>query len=85
MLIRQFRILLLCREAREKKYAKAEMAKAFGLHPFVVEEALTQGRRYTAERLLSALMDCADTDVRIKTGLIDAEAGVELLIVKYTI
>ncbi|MCL2500388.1 MAG: DNA polymerase III subunit delta [Defluviitaleaceae bacterium] len=85
MLIRQFRILLLCKEAQAKKYAKADMAKAFGLRPFMVDEALAQARRYTTERLLSALEDCADTDVRIKTGKLDAEMGVELLIIKYTI
>ncbi|MCL2603008.1 MAG: DNA polymerase III subunit delta [Defluviitaleaceae bacterium] len=85
MLIRQFRILLLCKEAQAKKYAKPDMAKAFGLRPFMVDEALAQARRYTTEKLLAALEDCADTDVRVKTGKLDAEMGVEVLIIKYTI
>lgn len=85
MLIRQFRILLLCKEAQGKKYAKADMAKAFGLRPFMVDEALVQARRYSTERLLGALEDCLDTDVRIKTGRMEGDMGVELLVIKYTI
>ncbi|MCL2202746.1 MAG: DNA polymerase III subunit delta [Defluviitaleaceae bacterium] len=83
MLIRQFRILLLCKCANEKKHTKPQMAKAFGLRPFMVDEALTQARRYTTTRLLHALADCQDTDLRIKTGRVDGAMGVELLIVKY--
>lgn len=85
MLIRQFRILLLCKTAYEKKIPKNEMAKEFGLRPFMVDEALAQARRYTTGRLLSALEDCADTDLRVKSGRMDAEVGVEMLIIKYTL
>jgi DNA polymerase-3 subunit delta len=85
MLIRQFRILLQCKCGQDKKIPKPDMAKEFGLRTFMVDEALTQARRYTAERLLNALADCQDTDLRIKTGRVEAEPGVELLIIKYTL
>jgi len=85
MLIRQFRILLLCKSAQENKVPRADMAKAFGLRSFMIEEALTQARRYSMEKLIAALTDCQETDVRIKTGRIEADIGVELIIVGYTI
>lgn len=85
MVIRQFRLLLQCKCAQEKKYAKTEMAKAFGLRDFMVDEALRQVRRYSTETLLAALADCSDTDVRMKTGRMGAEMGVELLVIKYSV
>jgi DNA polymerase-3 subunit delta len=85
MLIRQFRVMLLCKCANAKRIKRDEMAKAFGLRPFMVDEALNQARGYSTEKLLAALEDCQDTDLRVKTGRIDAEIGVEILIVKYTV
>ncbi|MCL2364717.1 MAG: DNA polymerase III subunit delta [Defluviitaleaceae bacterium] len=85
MVTRQFRIILLCKEAQNKKMPKADMAKALGLHPFAVSEALAQAGRYSTHKLLAAMVDCADTDVRMKSGRMDAELGVELLIVKYSV
>ncbi|MCL2188692.1 MAG: DNA polymerase III subunit delta [Defluviitaleaceae bacterium] len=85
MLIRQFRILLQCKCANDKKIPRASMAGEFGLRPFMIDEALSQAKRYTTERLVNALADCQDTDLRIKTGRVDAELGVEMLIVSYTL
>jgi len=84
MIIRQFRILLKVKAAGEKRIPKAQMAKELGLRSFMIDEATNQGRRFTAERLFSALIDCQDTDLKIKTGLINAEIGVELLIYSYS-
>jgi len=55
----------------------------FNLRDFMVSEALGQGRRFSVADLLKALEDCLDTDVKIKTGLISPEFGVEMLIIKY--
>ena len=83
MIIRQFRIILMAKAAEEKGMPKSQMAKALGLRSFVIDEALQQGRRFTIPRVLGALEDCQDTDVKIKTGLIAADVGVELLILQY--
>ena len=85
MLIRQFRILLLCKCANEKKIPRADIAREFELRSFMVDEALAQAKRYTTARLLGALEDCHDTDLRIKNGRLDGAMGVELLIVQYTL
>jgi len=83
MIIRQFRIMLMAKAANDKRMPKAQMAKELGLRSFVIDEALNQSRRFGIERLFNALSDCQDTDLKVKTGLINAEIGVELLILQY--
>ena len=83
MIIRQFRIMLMVKAASDKKMPKAQMVKSLGLRSFMVDEALSQSRRFPVEKLLAALRDCQDIDLKIKTGLINAEIGVELLILQY--
>jgi len=83
MIIRQFRILLMVKAASDKRMPKPQMAKALGLRSFVIDEALSQSRRFTIEKLFKALSDCQSIDIKVKTGLINAEIGVELLITQY--
>jgi len=83
MIIRQFRIILTVKAAEEKRMPKAQMTKALGLRSFIIDEALNQGRRFSLQRVINALEDCQETDIKIKTGLISAEVGVELLILQY--
>ena len=83
MIIRQFRIILLAKCAKEKGMTVMQTAQQFNLRDFMVSEALGHGRRFTVDELLNALEDCLETDVKIKTGLISPEFGVEMLIIKY--
>ena len=85
MIIRQFRLLLLVKCGAAKKMPRQEIAKELNLRDFMVTESMEQGRRFTQEQLLQALTDCQDVDVKIKTGLVAAEVGVEMLIVKYSV
>ncbi|MCL2387746.1 MAG: DNA polymerase III subunit delta [Defluviitaleaceae bacterium] len=81
MIIRQLRIILLCKCHSEKGTSKAHIAKELNIRDFVISEALSHGRRFTTSKLIAALRNCQDTDVRIKTGLITPETGVEMLII----
>jgi len=83
MIIRQFRILLMVKAASDKHMPKSQMAKSLGLRGFILDEALSQSRRFNIEKLFKALCDCQDIDIKVKTGLINAEIGVELLILQY--
>ncbi|MCL2570950.1 MAG: DNA polymerase III subunit delta [Defluviitaleaceae bacterium] len=83
MIIRQFRIILMVKAAEDRRIPKAGMAKTLGLRPFIVDEALAQGRRFNTKGIIAALISCQDTDIKIKTGLVAAEVGVELLILQY--
>ena len=83
MIIRQFRIILLSMCAKQKGMTILQTAKELNLRDFMVSEALDYGKRFTVERLIDALTDCLETDVKMKTGLISPELGVEMLIVRY--
>jgi DNA polymerase-3 subunit delta len=83
MMARQFRLILQCTAAKAKKMPAAEISRVLGLRGFVVDEALRQGKLLDSETLIFALKDCLDMDIRIKTGLMGAEPGVEVLIAKY--
>ena len=85
MIIRQFRIMMMTKAANDKRISKAQMVKTLALRSFVVDEALKQGSRFSMERLFQALSECQDIDLKVKTGLINAEIGVELLILSYSI
>ncbi|MCL2217645.1 MAG: DNA polymerase III subunit delta [Defluviitaleaceae bacterium] len=80
MIIRQLRIILLCKCAEEKGLPKAQIAKELNIRDFVISEARAQGRRFSKEQLLAALKNCQDTDIKIKTGLLAPEIGVEMLL-----
>jgi DNA polymerase-3 subunit delta len=83
MMARQFRMILQCKAAQAKKMPSAEIASVLAMRSFVVDECLRQGRSFTVKRLIQALRDCLDMDIRIKTGSMNAELGVEVLITKY--
>jgi DNA polymerase-3 subunit delta len=83
MLARQFRLILQCKAAFERKMAYAEIIQALSLRGFIVDECLRQGKHFSVERLIRALEDCLDMDIRVKTGLMNPELGVEVLIACY--
>ena len=83
MIIRQFRILLLTKCAKEKGMTIMQTAKEFNLRDFIVHEALVQGQLFTIEELINALKYCQDVDKNSKTSVVSPELGVEMLIIKY--
>jgi DNA polymerase-3 subunit delta len=82
MLARQFRIILQVKEYRG--LSSQEIGTELSLHSFVVSEAMKQGEKFSRETLISALKECLETDVAIKTGRMGDKLGVEMLIVKYS-
>lgn len=72
MFIHQFRNLLKVTDLKEQ-YRSNEfaIAKASGLHPFVVKKSLAQLRNFSSEKLKKIYQKLQDYDIRIKTGKID--------------
>jgi DNA polymerase-3 subunit delta len=83
MMARQFRMILQCKAAQESHMHPAEIAHTLEIRGFIVDECLRQGRNFSLPQLTKALQDCLDMDIRIKTGLMNAELGVEILLLKY--
>jgi DNA polymerase III delta subunit len=73
-------MILQCKAALEKGMRRYEITQEFGIRDFVIDECVEQGHGLTTGQLVKALQACRDMDIRIKSGLMDAEAGVELLV-----
>ena len=81
MLTRQIRLLLLAREAQERR---EDLGTTLKLHPRVAMKIGQQSRHFTIERCIGAYAKLAETDQAIKTGQATEEVAVEMLLVELT-
>lgn len=84
MIYRQFKIILQTKYLYNKGYNINNISTQLKLRDFIVREAFNQSKNFNIKTLLNALNNCLQTDNNIKTGKINDELGVELLIIKYT-
>jgi DNA polymerase III subunit delta len=83
MLVRQFRILYMLREAQDAGRAnQQELSRELGLHPFVVKKSLPQAKRYSIEQLKNIYGKLLDIDLKLKTTSLKPELLFDLLVVE---
>jgi len=70
MIVRQYRILLELRDVydRGEDIQSTQMAKALGLHPFVVKKSIPMVKRYSMNELEKIHTALLDLDKHTKTG-----------------
>lgn len=78
---RQFHILMQTENLSKKGYSRAVIAAQTGVRDFAVPKNQAQMRRFGGGQLTGLLRLCVRTDEEIKSGRIDAQLGVELLII----
>ena len=76
----QYRLMLHIKEMAAENRDREYMAKALSMRDQRIKMALPAARKSSRISLISGIEKCADTDERIKSGLIDAHIGVETLI-----
>ncbi len=85
LLARQFRLLLQTRSMMDEGKGIAQIGTALEIrYDSIVRKYVSQARLFSAGQLRQALEDCGRMDEHIKTGRIDQETGVELLLVKFS-
>lgn len=83
MFVYQFRNLLKVADLVEQFHGNDfQIAKASGLHPFVVKKSLAQLRNFSLDRLKDIYRKLQDYDTRIKTGKIDIKLALDKFIVE---
>jgi DNA polymerase III subunit delta len=76
----QLRNLLIIKDLMDKKVPYYEIAKKSGLHPFVVRKTYSQAEKFTFSQLKKIYQKIFQVDLSIKTGKIDPETALDLLI-----
>ncbi len=80
MIAFQFKNLLIVKELVEKQMMYASIAKKSGLHPFVVKKTYQQCHQFTMQELKNIYRAIFQTDLDIKTGKIEPETALDLLV-----
>lgn len=84
LIARQFNQLLQVKELKNQGYDQNSMAEKLKIQSFIVRNVLKQAERFTYEELETAVKDCVDAEEAVKTGRLDDQMSVEILIVKFS-
>jgi DNA polymerase-3 subunit delta len=83
MLARQVRIIFQVKEMRSRGRTRAEIQKKLGLtSDFLLHKAWEQADAYSPERLRELYHRLLETDLAIKTGKMDGELAMDILVVE---
>ncbi len=80
MIAFQFKNLLIVKELAEKRMMYDSIVKKSGLHPFVVKKTYEQCHQFSFEELKKIYHKIFQTDSDIKTGKIELETALDLLV-----
>ncbi|MCP4538037.1 MAG: DNA polymerase III subunit delta [Chloroflexi bacterium] len=80
MVARQFRLLIQVKELKTQGLTSQQAAKTLKLHPFPTGKLYNQANHFSAEQLETVYRHLLDTDVDIKTGKIEPEVALDLLV-----
>jgi len=81
MLSRQVRIIFQIKDMRSRKMSRADIQSKLGLtHDYVLRKAWDQADRYSPARLREVYHKLLETDISIKTGKLDGEIALNILI-----
>ena len=76
----QFRNLLEIKDLIEKNLPYYKIINKSKLHPFVVKKSYQQAQRFTLQQLKKIYQKIFETDLNIKTGKMEPETAIDLLI-----
>lgn len=82
MIVRQLRIMLHISQLEEERKSIDEMARILSMNPYGVKKTLPQIKRRSKLWIVDALNMCAEMENATKVGNIDAQVGLESVIVK---
>lgn len=83
LIVRQFRQMMVIQEMAQQRRDIKTIAKQVGMPDFAVRRNMGLCKNFTREQMYGLLRDAAEFDEEIKTGRIDDQMAVELLMMKY--
>ena len=80
LLVNHFELVLEVREFREDGMSLSAITSKLKIHEFRVKKAMGFAEKFTAEKLRSILSQLYETDRHIKTGALEQNLALELLV-----
>jgi DNA polymerase-3 subunit delta len=80
MIVRQFRLLIQVKELKAEGVNPQAIAKTLGIHPFPAGKLHNQVNYFTPAQLEAVYRHLLEIDVGIKSGEIEAEVALDLLV-----
>lgn len=84
MLVYQFRNLLLVKSEIERGVQFQALAKTVKLHPFVLQKSFEQGKKFTLPALKKIYERLLELDIAIKSGRIEPQVALDLVVEEIT-
>ena len=84
LIARQFNMLMQVRELKSKGFQSKAIGEKVGLPGFIAGKYMAQCTRFSKEELRQAVEACVEAEEAIKTGRMNDNMSVELLIIKYS-
>jgi DNA polymerase-3 subunit delta len=82
MLVRQYRQILLAQSLLREGMSQAQIGTQLGIRSaYPLQKVIEQASRYPAEALEAAYRRLLENDVAVKTGVLDADAALDVLVV----
>lgn len=84
MITRQFNLMLQAKDLNARGMARDQIAKAMGVQAFIASKSVNQSKNFSLTDLKNGLSESVLTEEWIKSGKMDENIGVEMLLVKYS-
>lgn len=84
LIARQFNLLLQVKELKGKGYQNKAIGEKVGLPGFIAGKYVTQASRFKTREIRDALEACVAAEEAIKTGRMNDNISVEMLIIQYS-
>ncbi len=84
LIARQFNLLMQVKELKKKGFSNKVIGEKVGLPGFIAGKYVSQAEKFSREDLREALEACVEAEEAIKTGRMNDNMSVELLIIKYS-
>ncbi len=76
----QFRNLLIMKSHKSNAYYLPTLPRKLGMHPYVIKKAAEQSKKFSFNELKKIYQKIFQFDLAIKTGKVDAQTALDLLI-----
>lgn len=84
MISRQFNLMLQAKDLSSRGMNREQVAHTMGVQSFIAGKCINQCRNFSMAELKSGLAESVNTESLIKSGMMDGNIGVEMLLVKYS-